>query len=426
MINDVQRGPRRETEDSTGPESSESERVCDLSDQANLPSRRTGTYAQPVDKSQVVQAPTMIRFEKRRRRLVDAAAFSLPVIATAIFIGSLKATAMVTMPLAVAAFLVILTWPVHSWLSKRVHRVVAVLGTLATLGAILLLFVGLLYWALRGFLANLGEYLATLREFGDEQAELFPALGSILDPDPERAQEMARNMMRTFFLGAGVAFLTTMFTVFAVSEAGRWRHRMTMVLEERRPGLIVTLDGVTQRFRRYMWTRVIMSGLTGVGTWAACELLHVRDPTLWGVVAFLLNFIPNIGSLIAVAPPTLVALTQYGGQKAILVLFCLMCVQVVIGQVLEPTVQGRALRISPLIVLLSVVFWGWVWGIGGALLSVPMTVLMISLAEKSRKWSWIAQLVAEPEVVTPTDGAGPPIEDTDSAPPPAGSAEAAQ
>ena len=377
--------------------------------ETRLPPRKTGTYAHPEDTSVAVPAPRTLRFEKRRRRLVDAAAFSLPIIAGAIFIGSLKATAMVTLPLAIAAFLVILTWPVHSALAARTHRVVAVLGTLATLGVIVASFVGLLYWAMKGFIANIEMYTGALRAFAKKQAGVFPGLALTLDPDPEQAREMARGALRTFFVSASAAFLTTMFTVFAVSEAGRWRKRLHDVLEDRRPGLIGTLGDVTQRFRRYMWTRVLMSLLTGGGTMLTCWAFGVADAPLWGVVAFLLNFIPNIGSLVAVVPPTLVALAQGGGAYCLSVLAVLTLVQVTIGQWLEPLVQGRTLRISPLVVLLSVVFWGWVWGIGGALLSVPMTVLFISLASRSRKWSWIAELVTDSQI---DDDDEPNIEDS--------------
>lgn len=360
--------------------------------------RLTDAYAQPDDLSVAMPAKTI--FERRRSRLVHAAAFSLPIIGAAIFIASLKATAMVTLPLAIAAFLVILTWPVHSWLAKRTHRVVAVLGTLATLGLIVASFAGLLYWALRGFLTNIETYTTSIAAFAKEQEKYFPALATAFEPDPEQVRTMARSTLRTFALSASVAFLTTMFTVFAVSEAGRWRKRVVTVLDERRPGLISTLGDVTSRFRRYMWTRVVMSVLTGTGTFITCWAFGVRDAPLWGVVAFLLNFIPNIGSLVAVAPPTLVALSQGGGAFAVPVLAVLTVVQVAIGQWLEPMVQGRALKISPLIVLLSVVFWGWVWGIGGALLSVPMTVLFIALCERSTRWSWIAELVSDAEDTT--------------------------
>ncbi len=97
----------------------------------------------------------------------------------------------------------------------------------------------------------------------------------------------------------------------------------------------------------------------------------------------------------AVIPPSVVALTQNGGTQGLSVLAVLTAVQATIGQWLEPMVQGKALEISPLVVLLSVVFWGWVWGIGGALLSVPMTVLFIALCERSRRWSWIAELITD-------------------------------
>lgn len=374
--------------------------------------RRTGAYAQPTDKSVVMPGKT--RFERRRSRLVHAAAFSLPIIGAAIFIASLRATAMITLPLAIAAFLVILTWPVHSWLQKRTHRVVAIAGTLATLALIVATFAGLLYWAFRDFVANLDTYVDSIASFAKQQERTFPALASAFDPDPEALRSMAQGTLRTFALSASVLFLTTMFTVFAVSEAGRWRHRAVAILEDRKPGLITTLGDVTSRFRRYMWTRVVMSLLTAAGTFLTCWGFGVRDAALWAVVAFLLNFIPNIGSLVAVIPPTLVALTQGGGAFALPVLAVLTVVQATIGQWLEPMVQGRALKISPLVVLLSVVFWGWVWGIGGALLSVPMTVLFIALCERSRQWSWIAELVSETGQDEPTRSFE---SDEDSAPP---------
>jgi len=340
--------------------------------------------------------PARTRFEQRKNRLVHAAVFSLPIVGAAIFIASLRATAMVTLPLAIAAFLVILTWPVHSWLARHTHRVVAVLGTLTTLAVIVAGFAGLLYWALSGFIANIDSYVESLASFAKRQEQTFPAIAGAFDPDPEQVRSMARSTLRTFAMSASVIFLSTMFTVFAVSEAGRWRERAVAVLDERRPGLIATLDDVTGRFRRYMWTRVVMSVLTGAGTFVTCWAFGVRDAPLWGVVAFLLNFIPNIGSLVAVVPPSLVALAQGGGTHGLSVLAVLTAVQVTLGQWLEPMVQGKALKISPLVILLSVAFWGWVWGIGGALLSVPMTVLFIALCERSRRWSWIAHLISEP------------------------------
>lgn len=363
---------------------------------ANGPSadpRHTGAYSQPEDVS--VAEPARTRFEQRKSRLVHAAAFSLPIVGAAIFIASLRATSMVTLPLAIAAFLVILTWPIHSWLARRTHRVVAVFGTLTTLAVIVAGFAGLLYWALSDFIANIDGYVDSLAAFAKRQEHTFPALAGAFDPDPEQVRSVAQGTLRTFAISASVLFLTTMFTVFAVSEAGRWRERAVAVLEKRRPGMIDTLSDVTSRFRRYMWTRVTMSVLTGTGTFVACWAFGVPDALLWGVVAFLLNFIPNIGSLVAVIPPSLVALAQGGGAHGLSVLAVLTAVQATLGQWLEPMVQGKALKISPLVVLLSVVFWGWVWGVGGALLSVPMTVLFIALCERSERWSWIADLISE-------------------------------
>ena len=136
-----------------------------------------------------------------------------------------------------------------------------------------------------------------------------------------------------------------------------------------------------------------MSLTTGILIGAAMKLLDVDFPLLWGVLAFLLNYIPNLGSMLAAIPPVLLATVQLGIGRAILVAIVFGVVNVVMGTFIEPHLMGRQLGLSTLVVFLSLVFWGWVWGPIGMLLSVPLTVILKIMLENTEDFRWIAVLL---------------------------------
>jgi hypothetical protein len=126
---------------------------------------------------------------------------------------------------------------------------------------------------------------------------------------------------------------------------------------------------------------------------ALCLALGVDFPFLWGLLAFFLNFVPNIGSVMASLPPILMALIQHGPGRALLVMLGYVVINMVIGNMLEPRLMGRRLGLSTLVVFLSLLFWGWVWGPIGMLLSVPLTVVLKILLEHSEDFRWLAVLL---------------------------------
>ena len=123
--------------------------------------------------------------------------------------------------------------------------------------------------------------------------------------------------------------------------------------------------------------RIVVSLLNGVVSGLWLWLMGVDFALFWGVLIFLLNYVPNIGSVIAAIPPTLLAFVQLGFPWAAFVVAGLTVIDQVIGNYLDPRLMGRTLNVSSLIVLLSVIFWSWIWGIVGALLAVPLTVTII-------------------------------------------------
>lgn len=142
--------------------------------------------------------------------------------------------------------------------------------------------------------------------------------------------------------------------------------------------------------KRYMIIKTILSLITGflIGLWLF--LLGIDYPLLWGFIAFLLNYIPNLGSIIAAIPATILSLIQFGFGKAILVLAGYVLVNFIIGNLMEPRLMGRKLGLSTLVIFISLIFWGNLLGIVGAILCIPLTITAKFAFEGNKKTRWIA------------------------------------
>jgi len=152
-----------------------------------------------------------------------------------------------------------------------------------------------------------------------------------------------------------------------------------------------------QRFldtvKQYMTIKTVISLATGTIIYTWLLLLGVDYPLLWALLAFLFNFVPNIGSIIAAVPTVLLALIQLGPLYALLTALGYVSVNMIMGNVIEPRYMGRGLGLSTLVVFLSLVFWGWVFGPVGMLLSVPLTMLLKIAFESSEDTQWLAILM---------------------------------
>ena len=132
----------------------------------------------------------------------------------------------------------------------------------------------------------------------------------------------------------------------------------------------------SQHAKRYLVIKTLISAATGLVIWLWLLILGVDYPVLWGTLSFLLNYVPNIGAIIAALPVALLALVQLGVGSALLTVLGFAVVHIVVGNIIEPKLMGKGLSLSTLVVFLSMVFWGWVLGPIGMILSVPMTSLV--------------------------------------------------
>jgi len=213
---------------------------------------------------------------------------------------------------------------------------------------------------LRGFFSNLGK-------------EGLKPIGSLF-----------QYLSGSFFSFMGNAFWVVLFVIFILSERGAVARKIVKGFgPEQAIDILDTMRRINKSVQQYLGLKTLISLLTGVLVAVSLALLQAPFPFLWGLLAFLLNFIPNIGSIVAGIPPVLITLFDSGSiMKTLLVTIAFVVIQTVVGNFVEPKVLGKGLDLSPLVVLLSLLFWGWLWGIPGMLLSVPLTAaLKISLEQ---------------------------------------------
>jgi len=136
------------------------------------------------------------------------------------------------------------------------------------------------------------------------------------------------------------------------------------------------LEEISNKIKEYMILKTLISALTGFIVWIGLLIIGTDYAFLWAVIAFLFNFIPNIGSIIAAVPVVLLTLVQLGSLSAIVVAIMYTLINIIIGSIVEPKIMGNGLGLSPLVVFLSLIFWGWLLGIVGMLLSIPLTIML--------------------------------------------------
>jgi predicted PurR-regulated permease PerM len=160
-----------------------------------------------------------------------------------------------------------------------------------------------------------------------------------------------------------------------------------------RNGIINHIDSISTKIKEYMVLKAIISLCTGFIIWIALTLIGTDYAFLWGVLAFMLNFIPNIGSIIAAVPAVLVTLVQLGAFSSLVVAILYVVVNIVMGSIIEPKVMGKGLGLSTLVVFLSLLFWGWLLGMVGMLLSIPLTIMAKIVLDADENTRWIAVML---------------------------------
>jgi len=179
----------------------------------------------------------------------------------------------------------------------------------------------------------------------------------------------------TFFSFVGNVFMVVLFMLFTLAGSGMLTTKVERALPPAYAESIATIiSNIGKQVRQYLIVKTLISFGTGTLVFLLLLMIGVDFPLVWGFLAFVLNFIPNIGSLSAIALPFLLSLLQFDTLlQPVLVIILLGGAQILFGNVVEPRVMASSLNLSAMLVLVSLIFWGWLWGIWGMVLAVPLT-----------------------------------------------------
>ncbi len=206
----------------------------------------------------------------------------------------------------------------------------------------------------------------------------------------------------------GNAFLIFIYVGFILAEERMFDRKLAMffVSADREVQVRKMLDQITIRIRSYLWMKTLTSAMTGLASYVILTLFGIDFALFWSFLIFMLNFIPAIGSIIGAIVPALMALVQFGDPLiALLVLASLgVIAQFFIGNFIEPRMMGRSLNLSPFIIILSLSAWGFVWGIAGMFLSVPLTVVAMIICSHFEATRPVAVVLSSDGEIAKTEG----------------------
>jgi predicted PurR-regulated permease PerM len=236
-----------------------------------------------------------------------------------------------------------------------------------------------------------GQAIVWLKDHGISVAEQLKGIA-----DPAAAMGLISSILKGFGNVLTNSFLIILTVVFILMETAGVTQKVLLLrdqADDEQSDKKVFSQVFVEKLRDYMSMKTIISMMTGIIVAIAMWLIGLDYPVLWGVLAFMLNFVPNIGSIIAAVPAVMLAMVQLGVSSALLVAGVYVAVNVLIGSVIEPRYMGKGLGLSTLVVFVSLVFWGWVLGPVGMLLSVPLTITVKLALDCKPETQWLGHLL---------------------------------
>jgi len=333
-----------------------------------------------------------------------------------IVIAGLRESKDFFLPILVAAFVATISFPMLNFLrEKRIPAPIAVILTvavdfvfLAALAVLAVTLVGDLQekWNSKYSaefstqIRDVSKSLAdTLKENGviNAQQKIDEAvnnnLSNLQNIRFEKIWDFGTDVLERVIGFFGATILILILLVFMLSEARMFGRRLDAISQARGPNLAKIINA-TKDIQRFLAIKTAVSLATGFLAGLLCWAVGLDFYILWGILAFFLNFIPVIGSIVAGVPPTILALLIAGFPSALLVAGGYLLINNFLGNFLEPMLVGRRFGISTLVVVISVVFWGWLWGPIGMLLAVPLTMVLKVILESSDEFRWIGVAIS--------------------------------
>jgi predicted PurR-regulated permease PerM len=352
--------------------------------EANAPGRQAGNEAPRASR---VESPQYIRFL--------LAGF---VIAAALYLARV-----VFEPIAFALLGMALVSPFQQALEARLPKPVALGLTILLALLVMLVFAAAVVWSVdlvvHWTIANIARFQSLYARWSEwlEGHGIFITEGLSLYNTGAFI-----GLLRTIAAGANyfLSFSIVVFLLmtFGLTELSQFGTRLDALAPKIGRDIFQATAEITGKIRKYMLIRTLASVVTGLAVFAFTISVGQDLAIAWGIISFVLNYIPYLGTLVAIVLPVLFASVQFESWRmAIFVFGGLYLIQFLIGSYFEPRIAGRALAISPFVMLVAFFFWAFLWGIPGAFIGIPVTIALFTVCEKNPSLNWLAKLLSAPD-----------------------------
>ena len=328
------------------------------------------------------------------------ARFLLLTAAFIIVVAGMKAAESLLVPFFLSLFIAIISSPLLAFIKRfglpNSLSILLIILIIVVFGMVIGVIVGS---SVTSFRADLPEYQEKMLALTDNLQQQFTTLGIQIDKtqwreivNPSSAFSLLGNTLAQFGNVMTSALLILLTVTFILAEEIRFIDKLKNTGAANKK----TLDAIqqfTRSINKYMAIKTVISFFTGLVVAISLMVIGVDYAALWGLLAFLLNFVPTLGSLLAAIPPVLLAIVQLGIGQAMITASIYIVINIAIGNIIEPRLMGKGLNLSTLVVFLSLVFWGWVLGPVGMLLSVPLTMTVKIALENFSNTRWLSVIL---------------------------------
>jgi AI-2 transport protein TqsA len=339
-----------------------------------------------------------------------------PTLATAarwivILVGSyflLRELGEILKPLFVAVLIGYVILPFHLWVKRHVPGRLSVVASAVLSLAVLFVLTAIIQSSVRTLSAEVPVLTEKTREqIRDWQSHFersYPATWKQVSglAFPEREGSGAGRDLATRFFGVAADTLSTaavvgLYLLFLLMEAGRFPDRVRRAFSEpRAERIMVTIAGINRGIAHFLTAKVKASLVLAFPVWVLLFVFQTRYALIWAAFTFFCNFVPYLGSVVGYSLPTLFVVYQFGpGWESVTIAIVLLAIHLTAASVVEPAILGKAVGVSPVVILFALAFWGSLWGLTGLLLAVPLTVMCKIIAEHIDATRPVARLVSD-------------------------------
>lgn len=314
----------------------------------------------------------------------------------------------VLIPFVLALFIALLVYPILKFLDKRKVPIwlsiamiwVVIIASIFFLGWVFY-STGLSFYEQRDVLfMQLQHKLNDIIAYANHQYQLRIDISDVMLSIRERLNSsyllaQTSNVAGTLGGVIGVFSMVALYLIILMSGILSYENYFRYLEKDKKQGKILkAFETVKISITTYMRVKFILSVCTGIGTAIVCLLFHIKFAIFWGFLAYLLNFIPTFGSILGVIPPVLMALIQFDSMMyVVFILVLLFVVQTIFGNILEPIYMGSSVSINTIAIIMGLLFWGYLWGVYGMFLAVPLLVMVKTILEQIEGAEVLARLM---------------------------------